>query len=164
MLSFIESIIINFQNSELKFIKYIQSINFYQLDKIMYLICLIFNHYIYIIVIIILYYYKILNKDKILLLLIGQIIIIFIKNIIKRKRPFDVDINIKNLESTYIDKYSFPSAHTFNAFLLFLIIEYNSIIPYLIGFSRIYLGVHYPSDVFAGAILATAVYSLQKKY
>jgi membrane-associated phospholipid phosphatase len=33
-------------------------------------------------------------------------------------------------------------------------------IPYLVGFTRVVLGVHYPSDVVAGAILAKLLIKL----
>lgn len=69
--------------------------------------------------------------------------------------------------------YSFPSGHSFVAvafygFLIYLIITSNwnkkvkivsslflTVLILLIGISRIYLGVHYPSDVTAGFIGGT---------
>lgn len=65
--------------------------------------------------------------------------------------------------------YSFPSAHATNHFgiAVFLIIVFYSrwkpILPiglawaFLISFSQIYVGVHYPIDTFAGALLGTAI-------
>ncbi len=66
--------------------------------------------------------------------------------------------------------YSFPSGHAMNSFVFFLSITYfiyrstrnltllvicsviSTVLVFLIGFSRIYLGVHFPSDIFAGYI------------
>ena len=153
----VNKLFINFKFNKLSFIEYLQKI---KLTNIISLITFFFNTYFYLFLVLLLYLYKIISYNNLVLLLIGQIIIILLKNIIKRKRPFIIDKNIKNMELKYIDKYSFPSGHTFNAFLLFYILKYNSIIPYIIAISRVYLGVHYPSDVIAGALLAKLIYFL----
>ena len=83
-----------------------------------------------------------------------------IKRSFKRIRPFEKISEIKNLIKPP-DKFSFPSGHTAAAFIVVTVISsfYPQIrIPAytnacLIGFSRIYNGVHYPGDVFAGALL-----------
>ena len=59
------------------------------------------------------------------------------------------------------DQFSFPSGHTSAAFLTAGILSYA--FPYLapllypwacaVGFSRVMLGVHFPSDIVAGALL-----------
>jgi undecaprenyl-diphosphatase len=72
--------------------------------------------------------------------------------------------------------YSFPSGHAMNAFIFYLVVAYFvyhftknkflSVIAailalcliFLIGFSRVYLGVHYPSDVLAGFIAGFFVF------
>ncbi|MFP5079609.1 phosphatase PAP2 family protein [Pedobacter sp. JCM 36344] len=65
--------------------------------------------------------------------------------------------------------YSFPSAHATNhfaiaVFLIFLFFDrWKPILPlalswaFIISFSQIYVGVHYPIDVFGGAILGILI-------
>ncbi len=57
---------------------------------------------------------------------------------------------------------SFPSGHTATAMALFYVLSYDQIllvkfalflIAFLVGYSRIYIGVHFPLDVFVGALL-----------
>jgi len=83
-----------------------------------------------------------------------------IKHLFKRKRPFvlipEIDFLVKPP-----DKFSFPSGHTAAAFLMaFLASHFFPVVTFpayliasVIGFSRIYNGLHYPSDVLAGMLL-----------
>ncbi len=87
-----------------------------------------------------------------------------IKPFIGRERPFtrfpDVELLIKKPGS-----YSFPSGHTMSSFAAASVIVYSFkhagipalILACLIGFSRIYLFCHYPSDVLCGAVFGTAL-------
>lgn len=91
-------------------------------------------------------------------ILFGMVVTDDIKNIIKSPRPA-----VSSPEPfLYTNEYSFPSGHSVTAFMAASIIgayfgwKYR-ILGYLlaisVGVSRLSLGVHYPSDVLAGAIL-----------
>ena len=100
---------------------------------------------------------------------------ILLKNIVARPRPFDINTEIELLINAPTD-FSFPSGHTAAAFAVAaaLMLCKNKmlgipilIIAVLIAFSRLYLYVHFPSDVLAGMILgiilAFAAYTLVNK-
>jgi membrane-associated phospholipid phosphatase len=88
-----------------------------------------------------------------------------IKFAVNRQRPFNTYPDIINKSGKPTEDASFPSGHTSTAFMLatFLTLEYPKwyvIIPTytyaaLVGYSRMHLGVHYPTDVICGAIIGS---------
>ena len=82
-----------------------------------------------------------------------------LKEFIARDRPCHALNNVKDIASCS-NSFSFPSNHAINSFTVATIISltyknlafFLYIAALLIGYSRIYLGVHYPADVLAGAL------------
>lgn len=97
-----------------------------------------------------------------------------IKNLVARERPCGVDPSV-TLLIPYPSEYSFPSGHTLNGFtaatVFFLYYKKAGIIAYifagLIAFSRMYLFVHYPTDILGGIVLGVFdgvfIYALMSK-
>lgn len=87
-----------------------------------------------------------------------------IKNVVARTRPYDTVENITLLIDKLSD-YSFPSGHTLAAFEFFAVVcclpvkklykALAGILAFIIAFSRLYLYVHFPSDVLAGMLLGS---------
>lgn len=106
-------------------------------------------------------YEYMLFLSLILCALIGNITL---KPMIARIRPFDTYTLIDGLLIKAPTDYSFPSGHTMCSFAPSVVLFYFNkkigmgafLLSVLIAFSRLYLYVHYPSDVFAGMVIGIA--------
>lgn len=138
-----------------------------------------FGNYTVMIPVIILFY--LFNKDKSFNRYFTiNLVAIFtsnfiVKNIIRRDRPIDINLIIEN-------GFSFPSGHSmvsfaFYGFIIYyvycshlsklgktIIISILTLLVLIIGLSRIYLGVHYASDVIGGFVLALVYLIIFIKY
>ncbi len=89
---------------------------------------------------------------------------IILKNVIARIRPYDLNPEIELLVK-HLSDYSFPSGHTLASFDAAVAIFINNkklgipalVLAFLIAISRIYLYVHYPTDVLASIVLGIGI-------
>lgn len=98
-----------------------------------------------------------------------------IKKVVARPRPCVVDRSV-TLLIPFPGQYSFPSGHTSNSFsaAVSILLFYRKpgiaalIVAGIIAFSRMYLFVHYPTDILGGILLGTLnamlVYACMRKW
>jgi len=100
------------------------------------------------------------------------IVNLIMKNIFVRVRPYDAISGLSLLVRRPWG-FSFPSGHAGSSFACAVILyrmtprKYGLsalVLAFAIAFSRLYVGVHYPSDVLMGAILGTAVAAAVLKF
>ena len=100
-------------------------------------------------------------------MMIGLIVCnVTLKPLVGRIRPYDLQAELGvtiQLLGEKMHDFSFPSGHTIASFEAAVVLLRNSkkmgipamILAVLIAFSRLYLYVHYPTDVIASVILGT---------
>lgn len=86
---------------------------------------------------------------------------VILKPLVQRPRPFTMNPSISLLINAPTD-YSFPSGHTSIAFAMVSVLAWRGekrwtwltfVIASLIAFSRMYLYVHYPTDILSGILV-----------
>jgi undecaprenyl-diphosphatase len=95
---------------------------------------------------------------------VGVLIYTLIKRRAVRERPFITHRAI-NCAAAPLDRYSFPSGHTLHAVCFtWIAVSYFPVLTgflvaftVLVALSRVILGLHYPTDVAAGALLGAAL-------
>lgn len=160
------------------------------LNSLMWQISESWHTYLFVFVVAFIFYRK-FNLKKAVELVLGVAIVVacsdfssnIIKHQVKRYRPshnLEIKQQINSVNDYKGGKFGFVSSHAANGFgittFLFLSLFWLKkktrvwffIYPFLIAYSRIYLGVHYPSDVIVGAIIgvvfALIVFKIMNQY
>ncbi|SRR5690554_6709583 len=124
----------------------------------------------FVIAIVLLVFWNI-NKQKGFTLYVNVLASVFVmgvlKAIVRAPRPFVVLEDIAGKRITTATGYSFPSGHTttaasfYTSLALLLKKRAFSILAalmiVLVGVSRLYLGVHWPNDVFGGLVIGVSI-------
>lgn len=154
---------------ELEFIKWLQSFRSGFLDVLFQLFTMLGEELVIIAILGFLYwcYDKKIGERVGITVFISLVINSSIKTLFKRLRPFQVDGAIVNVRPQTSSGYAFPSGHTQGAATVFtsaaLWLKKKGfligafVITFLVAMSRMYIGVHYLTDVLVGAALGIGI-------
>lgn len=90
---------------------------------------------------------------------------LILKNLVARVRPYEAVDGLQRIIEAQSD-FSFPSGHSASSFaaavVIFMLCPRKYGVPalmlaFLIALSRLYVGVHYPTDVLTGVISGTVI-------
>lgn len=160
------------QYLDMEILKYIHSTSNVMFDKIMPWITSLGNGgTIWIVIIALLLLSKKYRRVGILAAISLALVTLFgegiLKNIVQRPRPF-TEIKYIKLLISKPGTYSFPSGHAASSFAVAYVIGKKIkplkitayILAILIAYSRLYLFVHYPTDIIGGIVLGVLTASL----
>lgn len=117
-------------------------------------------------------------KICLIALILSGIIAACVKLLVHQPRPFAVLENVRQL-TIPSESNSFPSGHTSSTLSIITVLVWKfrdkkwlvallACFGFLIGFSRIYCGVHFPHDILAGALIGiisgVVVLKLKKQF
>lgn len=154
---------------EFSFLYFLQELHNPVLDKVMLFITSLGNEgLVWIGIAVVMLFFKKYRKCAIsvgvsllLMELVGNVIL---KDLIARSRPCWIDPTVELLLKAP-SSYSFPSGHTFAGFAASVSIFLNHkkagiaaiVVASLIAFSRMYLFVHFPTDILGGMVFGTGI-------
>ena len=90
---------------------------------------------------------------------------LIIKNMVERIRPYDAVAGLNRIVGKQPD-WSFPSGHSASGFSVASVLSHETnrrigistlVLALLIALSRLYVGVHYPTDVLCGMMTGTLI-------
>lgn len=90
---------------------------------------------------------------------------LLLKNIVMRARPFVDAMDGVVVVGGEASGYSFPSSHATTAFAMAVVLSFFEprlkgalfVLAVFVSLSRVYMGVHYPTDIVAGAIIGLCI-------
>ncbi len=108
-----------------------------------------------------------LSAGLILCLILGNM---FLKPIVARPRPCWI-FDVQDMLIPIPEDFSFPSGHTYSSFLsAFVIFLQNKkwgivtlLVAIIMAFTRLYLFVHFPTDILGGVVLGAVIFFIVRK-